>query len=124
MGATEEQMALVAASGMDHVAYILILYSVAFLMFLFVNMLISVYDRADMDAAAKQQPGLNGGLRGEEDGREELRGADEFELEGLVTDDDEDDEGGEGRKLLGVTNRAGDGFASQSTVGRNSERGV
>ncbi len=39
MGATEEQMNLVAGSAMDHVSYILITYSLASIMFLFVNML-------------------------------------------------------------------------------------
>jgi hypothetical protein len=34
MGATEEQMALLNANGVDHVSYILILYSVAFLTYL------------------------------------------------------------------------------------------
>jgi hypothetical protein len=34
MGATEEQMGLLNANGVDHVSYILILYSFAFLMFL------------------------------------------------------------------------------------------
>ena len=55
MGATEEQMDLVADSGLDHVSYLLILYSLAFLTFLFVNMLINVYDRAANadDIAAK-----------------------------------------------------------------------
>jgi hypothetical protein len=40
MGATEEQMMLVASSSMDHISYILITYSLASLMFLFVNILI------------------------------------------------------------------------------------
>jgi hypothetical protein len=34
MGATEEQMQLLDAQGVDHVSYILILYSISFLMFL------------------------------------------------------------------------------------------
>ena len=34
MGATEEQMALLASNGITHVAYILILYSISFLLFL------------------------------------------------------------------------------------------
>jgi len=34
MGATEEQMVLLSAAGVTHVSYILILYSVAFLLFL------------------------------------------------------------------------------------------
>lgn len=34
MGATEEQMQLLDAAGVDHVSYILILYSIAFLLYL------------------------------------------------------------------------------------------
>jgi hypothetical protein len=34
MGATEEQMALLDQSGIDHVSYLLILYSIAFLLYL------------------------------------------------------------------------------------------
>jgi hypothetical protein len=34
MGATEEQMQTLDAAGVDHVSYLLVLYSVAFLMFL------------------------------------------------------------------------------------------
>lgn len=43
MGATEEQMALLAAHHVTHVSYILILYSFAFMTFLFVNVLLHVY---------------------------------------------------------------------------------
>ncbi|KAM7203119.1 Protein of unknown function (Ytp1) domain containing protein [Rhypophila sp. PSN 637] len=120
MGATEEQMALVAWSGMDAVAYVLILYSLAFLLFLFVMMLINVYDRSANPIPAKK--GLsNGHAVGEEEGR--LRDAGEFELEGLMTDDEEDEENAARRKLLN-----GDGFgalatpSTTATVGRNNER--
>jgi hypothetical protein len=41
MGATEEQMQLLDAQGVDHVSYILILYSVSFLMFLCMCSLLS-----------------------------------------------------------------------------------
>jgi hypothetical protein len=43
MGATEEQMQLLADNNVTHVSYILILYSVAFLMYLFVNILLHIY---------------------------------------------------------------------------------
>lgn len=43
MGATEEQMALLAAHHVTHVSYILILYSFAFITFLFVNILLHIY---------------------------------------------------------------------------------
>lgn len=34
MGATEEQMIMLSAAGVSHVAYILIIFSIAFLLFL------------------------------------------------------------------------------------------
>lgn len=43
MGATEEQMHLLSDANVTHVSYILILYSVAFLLYLFVNILLYVY---------------------------------------------------------------------------------
>ncbi|KAF3406861.1 hypothetical protein DPV78_000917 [Talaromyces pinophilus] len=43
MGATEEQMQLLSDAGVTHVSYILILYSVAFILFLFVNILLHIY---------------------------------------------------------------------------------
>ena len=124
MGATEEQMALVAGSGMDAVAYILIMYSLAFLLFLFVNMLISVYDRnANAEALAKRaatgRPRLNGHAAADE---RQVRDAEEFELDGLMTDD-EDEEHAARRKLL--RDDLGEeemGLMSPSTVGRNSDR--
>src|SRR6266566_7128990 len=100
MGATEEQMKLVADSGMDHVAYILILYSLAFLLFLFVNMLIHVYDRsAKADGLAAKTNGAPpvSGRAGAES--RQLRDAEEFELDGL-TSEDEDEEQASRRKLL------------------------
>ena len=80
MGATNEQMELLASSTMDHVSYIPILYSLAFLMFLFASMLIHIYDRgSEPDDVVP-------------DAREEaqLRDAEEFELDGLVSDDEDD----------------------------------
>lgn len=123
MGATEEQMEFVSHSGLDHVAYILILFSLSFLLFLFANMLITLYDRtANAPGLAKNT--VNGRARSgtatQEDGR--LRDANEFELEGLVSDD-EDEEHASRRKLLrddGVEEDGG--LASPSTVGRNSDR--
>lgn len=43
MGATEEQMHLLSDLEVTHVSYILILYSIAFLMYLFVNILLHIY---------------------------------------------------------------------------------
>lgn len=92
MGAQEEQMALVASSPMDHVSYILVLFSLAALVFLFANMLVHLYDRlANPDADAKNFANgyapANG--RAVEEGR--VRDAEEFELEGLTSDDEADE---------------------------------
>jgi hypothetical protein len=43
MGATEEQMELLSNAHITHVSYILLLYSIAFLMYLFVNILLHIY---------------------------------------------------------------------------------
>ncbi|CAI4212886.1 unnamed protein product [Parascedosporium putredinis] len=67
MGATEEQMALVESSNMDHVAYILILFSMAALVFLFANICIYLWDRD-----------------------QHIDDAQEFELDGLVSDEEDD----------------------------------
>ncbi|KAI1764631.1 hypothetical protein GGR53DRAFT_306186 [Hypoxylon sp. FL1150] len=112
MGATEEQMSFVAGSGMDHVAYILILYSLAFLLFLFVNTLITLYDRnAAPDVPHKDI--ANGRLGPRVNGNVPVRDAQEFELEGLMSDDEDDS-----------VRRPGDdddGLNSLSTVGKNSD---
>jgi hypothetical protein len=122
MGATEEQMHLVASAGIDHVAYILILYSLAFLMFLFVLMLIHLYD-ANANAPAKAT--ANGHARYSTVRRPEdaqLRDAEEFELDGLMTDD-EDEESAARRKLLKEDAAEDDnGLGSPNTIGRNSDR--
>lgn len=122
MGATEEQMALVAASGMDAVAYILILYSLAFLTFLFVNMLITVYDRnanpSLVAAKTNGRPRMNGHTAGE---TRQVRDAEEFELDGLMSDD-EDEEQAARRKLLKEDVDEDAALASPSTLGRNSDR--
>ncbi|KAI2603630.1 hypothetical protein GGR54DRAFT_633685 [Hypoxylon sp. NC1633] len=111
MGATEEQMSLVASSGMDHVAYILILYSLAFLLFLFVNALISVYDRNSAPALPNKDV-ANGRLGPRLNGNVPVRGAQEFELEGLMSDDEDES----GRRP-----RDDDNLNSPSTVGKNSD---
>lgn len=95
MGATEEQMNLVDSSSMDHVAYILILFSLAFLTFLFANMLIHLYDRLENPPINTKDlsngySGLNG--RPMEEGR--VREAEEFELEGLTSEDEDDEQRG------------------------------
>lgn len=126
-------MALVDASGMDAVAYVLILYSLAFLMFLFTNVLVHLYDRSVNAPGAPK--GLNGHAVGAH-GRgtatadeRRLRDVEEFELDGLMSDD-EDEEQAQRRKLLKEgdagdrSGSEGDGeiLSSPSTVGRNNER--
>ncbi|CAM1502776.1 Fc.00g075520.m01.CDS01 [Cosmosporella sp. VM-42] len=91
MGATEEQMELIDRSDLDHVSYILILYSLASLLFLFANMLIGLWDRlANPPINTKNFANGNSLPNGRavEDGR--LRDAEEFELDGLMSDDDDD----------------------------------
>ncbi|KAG7138700.1 Protein YTP1 like protein [Verticillium longisporum] len=117
MGATEEQMLLVDQSSMDHVAYILILFSFAFLLFLFVNMLISLYERT---SSAEGKVVLPNGKTHAAESRQ-LRDAEEFELEGLMSDDDEED--ARKRARWGDEER---GMSSPSTIGStvggNSDR--
>ncbi|VUC28167.1 unnamed protein product [Clonostachys rosea] len=97
MGAQEEQMLLVASSPMDHISYILILFSLASLVFLFVNMLIHLYDRLanppiDTKGFANGYSDANG--RAVEEGQ--VADAEEFELDGLTSDDEVD----EGERML------------------------
>ncbi|POR31882.1 Protein YTP1 [Tolypocladium paradoxum] len=120
MGATEEQMALVHNSALDGVSYILILYSLAFLVFLFSNMLIHLYDRlanpgVDFKNLANGHARANG--RAVEEGQ--LRDAEEFELDGLMGDD----EGDEGRRML---RRSEDrtSLDTPSTLGKNNAASV
>lgn len=114
MGATEEQMVLVANSGLDHVSYILILYSFAFLVFLFANMLIHLFDRnSNVDGKVNlDAPVANG--RAE---NRQVRDAEEFELEGLMSDDEDD-----AQKGLREDTDDDQGLGSPSTVGKNSDR--
>lgn len=130
MGATEEQMKLVSESGIDHVAYVLILYSLAFLTFLFTNVLIHLWDRG-VNRPAMAVKGINGhapppGRRVTSMDERRLREAEEFELDGLMSDE-EDEEQAQRRKLLkeGDSDRSegdAEGLSSPSTVGRNNDR--
>lgn len=125
MGATEEQMHLVASAGIDHVAYILILYSLAFLTFLFVMMLIWLYDQnanAPQKTASQAANGRVGYSAARRPAEAQLRDAEEFELDGLMSDD-EDEESASRRKLLKQETADDDGgLGSPSTIGRNSDR--
>ncbi|KAM4064360.1 hypothetical protein HRG_006180 [Hirsutella rhossiliensis] len=115
MGATEEQMALVDASALDGVSYILILYSLAFLVFLFTNMLVHLYDRlANADDPTKDYANRHAVA---EQGR--LRDAEEFELDGLTSDD----EGDERRRML-RSSEDRSSLDTPSTLGKNNESSV
>jgi hypothetical protein len=93
MGATEEQMQTVANSGVDHVSYILIIYSIAFIFFLFVNMLIHLYDRlSSTEDLNKPAEGEYSRVNGHAMEEGQLRDAEEFELEGLSSDEEDNEQ--------------------------------
>ncbi|KAK2778687.1 hypothetical protein FQN53_001715 [Emmonsiellopsis sp. PD_33] len=110
MGATEEQMELLSNAGVSHVSYILILYSVAFILFLFVNILLHIYAVHAWPETATYKPshshshsrsrptarsstsfrtsddpphGVNGHISDPAQARH-IHDAEEFELEGLI----------------------------------------
>ncbi|KAF2452299.1 hypothetical protein BDY21DRAFT_359567 [Lineolata rhizophorae] len=99
MGATEEQIQMLSDAHITHVSYVLILYSTAFLLYLLVNMLLYLYEMHTLrpsrkvDAEAPRMNGLpNGHARS---GDRLVRDAEEFELTGLMSDEDGDgDENG------------------------------
>jgi hypothetical protein len=112
MGATEEQMKLVSDAGITHVSYVLVLYSFAFIVFLFVNMLLHLYA---MNIAPAVPPKTVNGERPSRlprmnghhptDSRQ-IRDAEEFELAGLMSEDE------------------GESPESPSTLGKNNEARV
>jgi hypothetical protein len=93
MGATEEQMQLISDAGITHVSYILVLYSFAFLMFLLTSMLIHLYSvnsnppvpPKDVEGT-ERLPRVNGHSRATDS--RQIRDAEEFELAGLMSEDD------------------------------------
>ncbi len=94
MGATEEQMALLVTAHVSHVSYILILYSISFLLFLFVSMLLHLYATYAWPIdASKSKPVANGGIaNGHIPGHSldrRVMDAEEFELEGLMSEDED-----------------------------------
>ncbi|KAI7160977.1 hypothetical protein KC343_g14822 [Hortaea werneckii] len=102
MGATEEQMQLLSDAGVTHVSYILILYSIAFLLFLFVNMLLHLYSYYTASSSKGKGPSKrhdeehsmpNGHARAPAMTERQAQDAQEFELEGLITDDEDEDGG-------------------------------
>lgn len=92
MGATEEQMQLISDAGITHVSYILVLYSFAFLVFLLTNMLLHLYAVnaspavPPKDVEGERLPRMNGHSRAPDS--TQIRDAQEFELEGLMSEDD------------------------------------
>jgi hypothetical protein len=94
MGATEEQMALLSGAGVSHVSYILILYSIAFLLFLFTNVLIHIATTGSGTPAIKLDPetaenGNGAATMGRRRAPDQVaRDAEEFELEGLMSEED------------------------------------
>jgi hypothetical protein len=108
MGATEEQMLLISDAHITHVSYVLVLYSFAFIVFLFVNMLLHLYAVNAKPAVPPKDgerpprlPRINGHRPTES---RQIRDAEEFELEGLMSEDE--------------------GLESPSTLGKNSETRV
>ena len=90
-------MALLAGAHVSHVSYILLLFSIAFLMFLFVCMLLHLYSIYAWPLDKKATPKMNGVTRGNGHVRsgasigdaQRVRDAEEFELEGLMSEDDD-----------------------------------
>lgn len=109
-------MNLLDHSEMDAVAYILILFSLASLMFLFTQILVHIYDRNVNPVVAKGYQ--NGHARGDSSSR--VRDVEEFELEGLSSDDEGDDE--HGRMLR--RSEEGPSLDSHSTVGKNQQSSI
>jgi hypothetical protein len=92
MGATEEQMQLISDAGITHVSYVLVLYSFSFLMFLLTNILLHVYATNSSPPVPPKDvetperiPRMNGLARSES---REIRDVQEFELEGLMSEDE------------------------------------
>lgn len=104
MGATEEQMKLISDAGITHVSYILVLYSFAFLLFLLVNILLHLFavnsSPAVLVKTQERLPRINGHRRNTES--TQIRDAEEFELEGLMSEDDSP----ESPSTLGKNNEA------------------
>lgn len=86
-------MAIVDRSDMDHVSYILILFSIASLIFLYANILIGLWDR--LAHPRQESKGFANGhalpnSHAMENGQVRIRDAEEFELDGLTSDDEDD----------------------------------
>ncbi len=102
MGATEEQMQLISDAGITHVSYVLVLYSFAFLIFLFTNMLLHLYAVNSVPAVPPKDDEAPARLNGHSRADRQIRDAEEFELEGLMSED----ESPESPSTLGKNNEA------------------
>ena len=115
MGATSEQMTFIDESSMDHVSYILVLLSVACIVFLFVNVLLHIYDRHDIHKHQSFKLYVD-----DFDAENTHAKEDRHELHSLISDDDNDVD--EAKRALRRSER-GRSFenSSRSTVGENSQ---
>ena len=118
MGATEEQMAYLSGLHVTHVSYILILFSLAFMLCLFVALLLHLFAQSNWPLRAPSSASGGQATRRDAlatlDGQHETRAngtagrpghapvtqrdAEEFELEGLISEDEEGEDSGIGRK--------------------------
>lgn len=85
-------MKLISDAGITHVSYVLVLYSFSFLIFLFTNMLLHLYAVNSAPAvppkdgdAPPRAPRMNGHIHSDS---RQIRDAEEFELAGLMSDDE------------------------------------
>ncbi|KAH0609852.1 uncharacterized protein H6S33_012398 [Morchella sextelata] len=96
MSANEEQLALVDAVGIDHVSYLLVLYSLAFLLYLFTMVLINLFvvnkpEEKKYIPVSLETPNTANGYAGEREHRR-IADAEEFELDGLISDEEAEEE--------------------------------
>ncbi len=85
-------MAMLASAHVTHVSYVLILYSFSFLLFLFVSQLLHLYAvHVHVFRQIEPQPASDNAGEGRMNGHVDrrVRDAEEFELEGLISDDEE-----------------------------------
>ncbi|GFF21976.1 protein YTP1 [Aspergillus udagawae] len=115
MGATEEQMQLLHNAGITHVSYVLILYSIAFILFLFVNILLHIYAVHAWPNSAKPSAHsrsssttdpvqdsafINGHARSASESQQ-VHDAEAFELQGLISDEEDEDMPGNRSRAMG-----------------------
>lgn len=104
MGATEEQMQILSDAGVTHVSYVLVLYSLAFLMFLFTNILLHLYAMNSRPVLLTRDQEILSSNRQRDKTSSHLNDAEEFELEDLMEEYDVPE--------------------SPSTLGKNEQRRV